>query len=354
MLRFQKLNFTTGAKILLYIVGLALLYWVTKLVLHETAFFRSILIVYANSIASVLQFLFGNFQFDTTTGNLIYKQIAINTISGLAIRFYAIAFAILFFFPRKIGKTILAFIIASLAFYVLALLRFINDIFTPASLSSFLFTVIVSLRYLTVYLVLKYKIGLHATLTNYFNKIDVKVQSAFHFSFHKLLVIIALVPAITGFFDWFLIAKWNYFVTALTYLILWLSNAMLWLMGFSEAYIYGNYILLDRYWLYLGTNCLGVGLMLVFSTLIIAIRSPMANKIAFVIVGLSLLIGMNAARIVGILLYISQNKIPQHLIEDYHNLSNNLFYLIVFVIILFYINKFQYIQLRFNKKLKEK
>ncbi len=353
MSRFLKLNVAIGAKILLLIVGLVLLYWLTKITLHETAFFRSILIIYANSIAAVLNFLFGNFQFDAITGNLIYKQLTINTISGLAIKFYAIAFAILFFFPRKIDKTILAFIIASVAFYVLALLRFINDIFTPVSLSNFLFTVIVGLRYLTVYLVLKYKIGLHATLTNYFNKIDDKVQLTFHFSFHKLLIIIALVPAIAGFFDWFLIADWNLFVNALSYLILWLSNAILWVLGFGEAYVYDKYILLHNYWLYLGTNCLGVGLMVVFGSLIMAIRSPLANRVVFVIAGLFLLIVMNATRIVGILLYISQNKIPQHLIEDYHNMSNNMFYLIVFVIILFYINIFQHINLRFYKKSKE-
>jgi exosortase/archaeosortase family protein len=163
-----------------------------------------------------------------------------------------------------------------------------------------------------------------------------------------------LVPAIAGFFDWFLIADWNLFVNALSYLILWLSNAMLWLLGFGEAYVYDKYILLDNYWLYLGTNCLGVGLMVVFSSLIFAIRSPLANKLLFVITGLILLIGMNAARIVGILLYISQNKIPQHLIEDYHNMSNNMFYVVTFVIILFYINKFQYINLDFNKKIKDK
>jgi exosortase/archaeosortase family protein len=354
MLKFLKSNIATGVKILLFIVVLALLYMLTKSTLSDTAFFKSILIGYARSIASVLHFLFGNVQFDEITGNIIYKQHSIPTISGLAIKFYAIAFAIIFFFPRKTAKTFLVFLIASAVFYVLSLLRFVNDLFTPANLSSFFFSIILGLRYLTVYIVLKYKIGLHSSLTNYFNKIDVQVQSAFHFSFHKLLIIIALVPAFTGFFDWFLIAKWNYFVTAFSYLILSLSNALLWLLGFGEAYVYGNYILLDNYWLYLGTNCLGVGLMVVFSSLIFAIRSPLANRIVFVLAGLIILIGMNAVRIVGILLYITLNKIPKHLIEDYHNMSNNFFYLIVFIIILFYINKFQYIDLDFNKKMKDK
>ena len=354
MSKFLKFNLTTGVKILLYIAGLALLYWLSKITLHETDFFRSLLKVYAQSIAATLHFLFGSFQFDVSTGNIIYKQITINAVSSLAVKFYAIAFAILFIFPRKTINTILVFIIASFVFYLVALLRYANDVFTPASLSSFLFTVIISLRYLTVYFVLKYKIGLHTVLTKYFDKIDVKVQSTFHISFHKLLIIITLIPAIAGFFDWFLIADWNVFVDAFSYLILWVSNAMLWLLGFGEAYIYDKYILLDNYWLYLGTNCLGVGLMVVFASLILAIRSPFVNRLVFIVLGFIILIGMNAARIVGILLYISQNKIPQHLIEDYHNMSNNLFYVITFIIIIFYINKFQYIELRFNKKLNEK
>ena len=345
-------NKATGVKIFLFIAGFALLFWITKSTLSDTAFFKSILLGYARSIATVLNFLFGSIQFDDITGNIIYNQQSIPTISSLAIKFYAIAFAILFFFPRKISKTFVVFIIASIVLYVLALLRFANDLFTSENFGSFFFSIILGLRYLTIYIVLKYKIGLHSSLTNYFNKIDVKVHAAFHFSFHKLLIIIALVPAFTGFFDWFLIAKWNNFVTVLSHFILWISNAMLWLLGYSEAYIYGNYILLENYWLYLGTNCLGVGLMVVFVSLIIAIRSPLANKLIFVVFGLVIMLVMNAARIVGILLYIYINQVPQHLIEDYHNMSNNIFYLIVFVIILFYINKFQYLNLSFNKKLK--
>lgn len=349
----MNLNKATGVKILLFITGMVLLFWLTKSTLYDNAIYSKILIGYAGSIAAVLQFLFGNFQFDATTGNIIYGQQIVNAIGGLAIKFYALIFAILFFFPRKVGKTILVFLIASAALYVLALLRFANDVFTPSNLSSFIFTFIVSLRYLTVYFVLKYKIDLHPSSKRYFDSIDIKVQSAFHFSFHKLLIIVALVPGIAGFFDWFLIADWNLIVDALSYLILWISNAMLWVLGFGDAYVYDKYILLDNYWLYLGTNCLGVGLMVVFGSLIMAIRSPMANRVVFVVAGLFFLIVMNAARIVGILLYISQNNIPQHLIEDYHNMSNNFFYLIVFAIILFYINKFQHIQLGWNEKLKE-
>lgn len=353
MSKFQKIQIPTGVKIIVFIIALATLYSISKSTLLTNEFFKYVMIGYARSIAAVLKLFFSTIQFDSITGNIIYEQLVIRTISGLAVKFYAIIFAVLFFFPRNIAKTILVFFIASAVFYVLALLRFVNDIVASATLSGFFFSTIVGLRYLTVYFVVKYKIDQHASLSKYFNQIDVKVQSAFHFSFHKLLILIALVPAITGFFDWFLIAKWNYFVTVLSNIILWLSNAILWLFGFGEAYIYDKFILLDKYWVYLGTNCLGVGLMVVFSSLIIAIRSPLINKVIYVIVGLIFLLLLNAVRIVGILLYIALNKIPQHLIEDYHNQSNNLFYLIVFVIILFYITKFQYLKLRFNRKIKK-
>ncbi len=353
MSKFVNRNSAFVIKILVFFIALILLFTVAKSVFNNSFFYKNLLISYAHSIASVLQFLFGNISFDTSNGYIIYEQKIIHTISGLAVKYYAIVFAILFFIPRNIAKTLFVFGLAMVALYVLAVIRFINDLFAIDNLGGFFFSVVVGLRYLIVYFVIKYKIGLHASLSNQFDKIDIKVQETFHFSFHKLLIIIALVPAITGFFDWFLINDWNLFVDALSYLILWISNAMLWLLGFGEAYVYGKYILLDNYWLYLGTNCLGVGLMVVFGSLILAIRSPLVNRVVFVVTGLFLLIVMNAVRIIGILLYISQNKIPQHLIEDYHNMSNNFFYLIVFVIILFYINKFQYIHLRNNKKLKE-
>jgi len=349
MLRFLKTHFATGVKIILFLIGISILYIVSKLVLSDTLFFKNILIAYAASIATVLQW-FDNFQFDAITGNISFNGNITRSLSGLAFKFIPLAFVILFFIPRKIGKTILIFLAATLAFYLISVLRFLNDFFTPSILSGFFFSIIVSLRFLTLYFILKYKIGLHQSLTNYFNKIDVKVVETFHFSFHKLLMVVAMVPAITGFFDWFLISDWNVFVDGLSYLILWLSNAMLWLLGFSEAYVFGKYILLNNYWLYLGTNCLGVGLMVVFSSLIFAIRSPLANKLIFVTVGLVILLLMNALRIVVILLYIYLNQIPQQLIDDYHNLSNNVFYIVVFGIILFYINKFQFVKLRIDKK----
>lgn len=354
MMKSVKLHFATGFKILLFIVGFALLYMLAKSTLSDMHVVKAMLIAYAGSVAACLQWFVEGLQFDTTSGNLIYNQQVFRTLSGLAIKFYIIAFAVLFFMPRRVGKTFVVFLIASAVLYVLGLLRFVNDMFSPASLVNFFFSVIVGLRYLTIYFVVKYKIGLHNSLQTYFDKINAKVQAAFHFSFHKLLIIVSLLPAITGFFDWFLIAKWNYFVTALSHLILWLSNAMLWLLGYSEAYIYGNYILLGNYWLYLGTNCLGVGIMVVFATLIFAIRSPFANRLVFGISGLILLLLLNAARIVGILLYIFLNQVPQHLIEDYHNFSNNLFYAFVFVILLFYINKFQYLKLSLQQKSKQK
>ncbi len=351
MLKSSKPHIATGAKILLFIVGLALIYIFAKSILNDTLFFKNILIGYARSVAAVLGLLVGDVRFDALTGDIIRGEHLIHAVNGLAIKFYAVAFAILFFWPKKIKQTILVFIGASVAFYVLVLLRFMNDFFTPTDLSGFFFSVVVGLRYLVVYLVIKYKIGLHSFLTDYFNKIDVKVQSAFHLSFHKLLIIVALVPAITGVFDWFLIAKWNYFVV-LSNFILWLSNGILWLAGYREAYVYGNYILLGNYWLYLGTNCLGVGLMVVFTSLIIAIRSPLLNRLVFIIAGLVLLLFLNALRIAGILLYIYTDQTPQHLIEDYHDQSNNLFYFVVFVIMLFYINKFQFVKLGVGKKRK--
>lgn len=87
------------------------------------------------------------------------------------------------------------------------------------------------------------------------------------------------MPAIAGFFDWFLIGKWVSFVDALSMIIMTASDGMLSAIGYPEAYVTDKIIHLGNYWLVLGTNCLGVGLMIVFSSLIFIIKPSYQSDI---------------------------------------------------------------------------
>jgi len=191
---------------------------------------------------------------------------------------------------------------------------------------------------------LKFKIDQHQLTRSYFAKTNEIVLSIFQLSFHRLLLIVCLAPAIAAFFDWFLLAKWAVFVDGLSALILKLSVLMLHTVGYGEAFVAGKTIYLYNYWLHLGTNCLGVGLMVVFSALIFIIKSPLLNRLIYIPFGIVFIIILNAIRIDAILLHIALNQIPQHLIEDYHDLSNNVYYIIVFLFILIYIGWFQHVK----------
>lgn len=332
-------------KLLLIALGFVLAYIIIKHSFSEHFLFDHFKNFYTRVIAFTLGIFDSNVYYNNTIGNMVYKHKVVVTNNALALKYYIITGFILFTFARKIKKTILVFIAACIGLFIATTLKFANDIYTSKQFIGFLFWVIVSIRYLIIYFVLKYKINQHSYSKSIFEKISTEILSIFRLNLHQLMIIIALVPAIAGFFDWFLIGKWVSFVDALSMIIMTASDGMLSAIGYPEAYVTDKIIHLGNYWLVLGTNCLGVGLMIVFSSLIFIIKSPLINRILYIILGLIFIILLNAARIDAILLHIFVHQTPQHLIEDYHDLSNNVYYVLVFVIILIYIKWFQHLQI---------
>lgn len=337
-------------QLFLFLAVAVFTYYFVKSILISTPLFHSIEVYYAKILVSTLNILADNYNVDASNSLIRNNEITFSFGLILVIKYYVITFIVLFVFPRQIKKTILVFILSAVAYFVLTNLRILIETYFPPQFQSSSVQFVIGLRYLLMYNIIRYKTGLHALTQQLYDKINQKISETFYFSFHVLLSFIALLPAITGLFDWFLVGKWNFFVEYLTKIILNISDLLLSTIGYESAYVVGKFIHLGNYWLFLDSNCLGVGLMFVFSALILSIRSPFVNRFLFVLMGLGFILVMNAFRIVIILLYIFTNQIPSSLIEDYHNKSNNVFYVLVFIIIFSYINWFQYLSLSKTKK----
>lgn len=338
------MNLTAKQQAIRIFKALALLilaYVLVKLAITDTYLYKTIQIAFAHLIAAGLQLLADGFSFDANTGDIIYHTQTLTTANSLALKYYFIVATLLAIAPTNYRKSFLLLVAAFVGLYICNILKYANDVFSPSNLVGFLYWVNVSLRYLIVYVVLKYKIDQHQLTRHYFEKLNQAIGSVFQVSLHRALLIVCIIPAIAAFFDWFLLAKWNVLVDGLSALILGMSKFSLHAMGYTEVFVAGKTINLANYWLYLGTNCLGVGLMVVFSALIVSIKSPLINRLLYIPLGIACLILLNALRINAILLHIFNNQTPQHLIEDYHDLSNNVYYVIVFCIILIYIVWFQ-------------
>lgn len=341
-IKVQQRDIKSLAYILLFII----IYLLIKTTFTDLSLYKTLQITMSRAIFVSLSMLKEGLIIDTTNGNYIYQNTTITTASSLAIKYYFIVFGILILAVRERKRTLTVLVVAFLALYLSNVLKYVNDLLSPADFKGFLYWVNVSFRYLIIYFVVKFKIGLHQTSRNAYAKFNEAIQQVFQITLHRLLILICMVPAFAAFFDWFLVGKWTGFVDGLSSIILGLSEWMLHLLGHNTAYVTNKTVYLSNYWLILGPNCMGVGLMVVFAALIYSIKSPLINRLVFIPLGIAFIILLNAIRINAILLHIVRNETPQHLIEDYHNLSNNIYYVIVFVFILTYITWFQNIKFR--------
>lgn len=348
----EKIKQLQGLKLYLTVLITIPLYYLSKSVFINTEIFQNIELYYARFIVFVLNALLDGYTIDATQHAIVFGKNVYFFSHVLVTKYYLLSALILFLFPRSFKKTVWIYLFTSILFLCLTTIRLLIFNIFPADLASFFLDLIISLRYLILYKLLDYKLHLFDSTKLLLSKWNTKINTTFVFSLNGLMMLIVFIRALIGLFDWFLVAKWNVFVIYLTKFILALSNGILWLLGYAEAYTWGKFLILKNYWLFMDTNCLGVGLMVVFCLLIAAIRSPLANKILFIGAGLLAIVLMNAIRLVTILLYIYLNQTPAALIKDYHDLSNNVFYVVVFLIILFYINWFQFVNFR-NKKIRQ-
>lgn len=332
---------------IIIITAFVLIYLITKLLAPTFNIYATLVQFYASLLGHSFELLSGWVGFDTTYTQSLYQlsnaEVTFSILSKLAIKFYFIAFAILFVFPRKLLKTLLAFLLASLALYIVGVLRFFIDFSRAENVIYLYLPIVYSARYLVLYFLIRYKISLHPVINQFIQKIDLKIRPKFQFSLMTLIAILIMLFSVIGFMDWFMIVQSQAVVDFLSKWIMWYAEIILKTLGY-DAYVTGYQINIDNYWVYLGTPCLGAGLMALFAILIWIIRSPWINKVIYIVIGLNIIIFANSVRIVAILLHIYENQIPGHLIEDYHNMSNNYFYVLVFLMIIVYVRWFHSIE----------
>lgn len=344
--RFKYKNFL----FILFVFSGTAIYYVSKSYVVDTVLSEWVELRYAQFLIFILNFLVQNSPFSIENQAIVFNQFAFNFSSILVIKYYFIAFLILFVFPKQILKTSIVFSFVSLGFLSSVVFAVLGDIYIEGYFSVLVHPFVLSFRYLLLLLLIMYKFNLHHYTRTLFNTFNERVSQSFNINFSQLLFIVASIHVFSAVFDFILMAEWNYLVKAMTLTILEMSNALLWILGYAETYVDGKYIWLNNYWLFLDFSCLGMGIISVFITFIMLIKSRLINRIAYVFIGLILILLMNALRIVLILKHIYENQTPQHAIEDYHTISTNYFYVAVFGMILIYIKWFQNVDI-FSKKI---
>lgn len=183
------------------------------------------------------------------------------------------------------------------------------------------------------------KLRLFNNINYYFNTLNKRANERFSVSILVLIVFLPFFIHIHKIIDLISIES-N--LAILLNQILYLSHKTLTLVGYPEAIIVNNCLYLDINYVCVGTQCLGIGIMTSFSFLILLIRSSWLNKLFYILMGISVIICMNAVRMSYLLIYIYKNK-RYDLAMEVHDLSNYFFYAVVFLMFLVYILWFQYI-----------
>lgn len=295
-------------------------------------------------VAKFVEYMAGFYEKETSYNPknqiLSTSEVSFSIASSLALKFYLIAFIILIIKPSKPLQTSVYLIVAWALLFIISVARFSIDINNP-SYKNFYLALIYTSRYLVLYLLIIYKINLHDKAKNLINKINLIITDKLELNLLNLLLFFILLKPILSFVDFILANQYYGLREHLTQLILWLASIMLKITGYSEAMVNGYQITMGNYWVYLGAPCLGLGVMLLFAGIIFVIKSNIVNKLLFIATGWTIIIVMNASRIVFILLYIFLKQLPQKEIKDFHNMSNNFFYLIILLLIIVYVRWFQ-------------
>ena len=344
-----------NATFLLGGIALIVLYFISKWIAPTFDLYGNIISTYAQWIGKSFEWIANStgheITYESAGGLIISESGSFSIMNKLAIKFYPIAFLLIFIFPQKWGKSIGVLLLAFAALYIISVLRFFVDLNHREQANYLYLPMIYTGRYLTLFFILKYKISIHPRLQLYLDKINDMMRDKFQLQFMNLIFTFIIAFGVMGFIDWFLIVQSQGFIDFLSQWILGYADFLLRVLGYNP-YIEGYQINLELNWVYLGTPCLGAGVMALFALLVSIIKSDWINKLIYILIGINILIFANAVRVVVILLHIYINQIPADLIEDYHGLSNNFFYIMVFFMLLIYTRWFA--DIKFRKTLQPK
>jgi len=336
-----------------YVLLLVTIVVAGRLILHSFPFYDTVLKTYSlwlGNTSALLLNLTGQTASYDIAGDLLTLSGG-NTIAiqhHLALKFYVYLLVLLIpFTTRKLQSTLFLFV-GALILFAVAVTRNVALVLYDASTSHLIMALSYMARFSLLWLAIMYRIRIHPQLTAFYQSIAQRFNDRFHLSPRILLYLIFVATSVMSLIDMFLIRPESPVSIFMSTIILSLTENILRLANL-QALIHGNYIWLDNVWVFLGSPCLGIGVMTLFTSLILIIRSQWVNKFIYILFGLAFLILMNALRVVYILVHLYKNG-DYTLNLEAHDLSNYFFYSVVFVLLMIYIYWFQDINFKLKNK----
>lgn len=261
--------------------------------------------------------------------------------SNFALRYYIYCAVVLFLIPGNYKKSFYLFLLSLFFLTFISVAKCFFEIVLYKPDPTIPNDIIISFRSLLIFYLLIFKLKANERLRKYYEKFRNTINEKLNIDILLLIVFVIIIVPFSRLLEYF---EFESFVN----LILNLSHYINKLVGYDTKIIQ-NYIFLNTNWVYLGKQCLGYGIDIMFVFLVFSIRSEMFNKILYSIFGLVILIVMNAVRISFILVHLFING-RYAMGVDAHDLSNYFFYTVVFILMLIYIFWFKDLNLNVFKK----
>ncbi len=327
-----------------------------RMIVHYVPFYDTILKTYALLLGNTSALLL-NLTGHPATYDLSADLLALNTGKGIAIqhhlalKFYVYLLLILLPLTARKLQSILLFIAGTFILFAVAVTRNVALVMVNETTTHLVMALSYLARFSLLWLAVMYRIRIHPQLTSLYQTVSQRFNERFHLSPATLLYLIFVATSVMSLIDMFLIQSDSSFSAFMSTLILSLSETIFRLMNY-QVVIDGNYIWLGNVWVFLGSPCLGIGVMTLFTSLILIIRSKWINKLIYILFGLVFLTLMNALRVVYILVHLYKNG-DYTLNLEAHDLSNYFFYSVVFALLMIYIYWFQDINFKIKSKWRE-
>jgi len=269
--------------------------------------------------------------------------------ANFALRYHVFLFLILILLPGNNRNSFLMLIGSFLILFLISVFKCFTEVISPNELGLAIAELITTGRNLLVILALSYKIKINAQLYQIYLKVADFLKEKLVLSLLTFVILLIYVTPVSSVIEELSYSSLESWFDAFTSLLLNISANFLELLNYQPR-IVDKMIYIDNFWVYLGRPCLGIGLMLTFLFIILNIKSRLSNRLLFVLLGYIIIILMNAVRISFVLLHLVKHG-DYKLTLSVHDLSDYFFYVVVFIMILIYLNWFQYLNF-FNPKKK--
>ncbi len=303
-------------------------------------FFQKYTDLVANLSAFILSFLNSNVSYVPETFTINYSSTPVLLHLNFALRYYIYSTLILLLLPGKYLKSVFVLLLTFLLYFILSSLKCTAEVLMVSRDATAVTDFIIALRPLSLLFLLNYKLKLNNYTLNLYGKIKNKINDKLDVPFLTFLSLTILLIPVGRFFE---LLNLNFF----SHLILVLSQYINTFLGYTTT-VSDNFLILQRYSVYLGKQCLGIGLDIMFVFLVFAIKSNLLNKLIYSVMGVMVMVLMNSVRISYILIHLFKNGSYQ-LALDAHELSNYFFYSVVFILILIYIFWFRDLKISTKK-----